>query len=112
MKVNKAYLFYVIRASLIHKLQNTFEKLSKRIRSDISISLLFLTKSNLMSDIIVLKHSSGATASVNLFGATVFSWILPSGKEVFYLSKLTDTTGKKPIRGGIPIVFPQFNNGN
>ena len=64
-----------------------------------------------MSDILVLNHPSGATATVNLFGATVFSWILPSGKEMFYLSTLSDKTGVKPIRGGIPVVFPQFANG-
>ena len=38
--------------------------------------------------------------------------MLPSGKEMFYLSKLSDTTGVKPIRGGIPVVFPQFANGS
>ena len=65
-----------------------------------------------MSDCIVLNHASGATATINCFGATVTSWMLPSGKEMFYLSKLSDTTGVKPIRGGIPVVFPQFANGS
>lgn len=48
---------------------------------------------------------------VDLFGATVVSWILPSGKEMLYLSSLADRSGKAAIRGGIPVIFPQFSNG-
>lgn len=65
-----------------------------------------------MVEIVTLQHPSGATASVNLWGATVVSWKLPSGKEVFYLSPLSDTTNVLPIRGGIPLIFPQFGNGS
>ena len=58
-----------------------------------------------------LSHPSGASVTVDPFGATVVSWILPSGKQMFYLSKLADAEGKRAIRGGIPVIFPQFNNG-
>lgn len=60
---------------------------------------------------IEIKHTSGAKVTVDLFGATVTSWILPSGKEMFYLSAIYDKTHKNPIRGGIPVIFPQFSNG-
>ena len=65
----------------------------------------------LMVELVTLQHPSGASVSVNLWGATVVSWKLPSGKEVFYLSPLSDTTNTLPIRGGIPLIFPQFANG-
>lgn len=58
-----------------------------------------------------LSHPSGASATIDPFGATVVSWILPSGKQMLYLSKLADTEGKRAIRGGIPVIFPQFNSG-
>lgn len=58
-----------------------------------------------------INHSSGARVVVDRFGATVVSWVLPSGKQVLYLSSLADRTGSKPIRGGIPVVFPQFSDG-
>lgn len=61
--------------------------------------------------VIEIVHSSGAKVVVDLFGATVVSWILPSGKEMLYLSSLADRSGKSPIRGGIPVIFPQFSNG-
>ena len=61
--------------------------------------------------VVEIVHSSGAKVTVDLFGATVTSWILPSGREMFYLSSLCDKTRTKPIRGGIPVVFPQFSNG-
>ena len=57
-----------------------------------------------------INHSSGARVVVDRFGATVVSWVLPSGKQVLYLSSLADRTGSKPIRGGIPVVFPQFSD--
>lgn len=60
---------------------------------------------------VIIEHSSGAKVTVDLFGATVVSWILPSGKEMFYLSSLCDKERKNPIRGGIPVIFPQFANG-
>lgn len=49
-------------------------------------------------------------ATINPFGATVTSWWY-QGEELLYLSPLADRSGAKPIRGGIPIIFPQFGNG-
>ena len=60
---------------------------------------------------VTIEHISKAKVIVDLFGATVISWVLPSGKEMLYLSSLCDKTHKSPIRGGIPVIFPQFSNG-
>ncbi|CAG8783432.1 3294_t:CDS:2, partial [Racocetra persica] len=54
-----------------------------------------------------LVHSSGSSAEVYLFGATVTSWKC-GGKERLFLSKDSKLNGTKAIRGGIPLVFPQF----
>ena len=58
-----------------------------------------------------IQHPSGSKVIVDPFGATVISWTLPSGKEILYLSAIYDKTHKNPIRGGIPVIFPQFANG-
>ena len=51
------------------------------------------------------------SVSIYLFGATVTSWI-HNGKEKLFLSETCDWSGIKSIRGGIPIVFPQFGRPN
>ncbi|ORX34740.1 galactose mutarotase-like domain-containing protein [Kockovaella imperatae] len=56
---------------------------------------------------VVLKHDSGASVEVYLFGATVTSWKV-DGEEKFFLSSKSSLDSSKPIRGGIPIVFPIF----
>ncbi|KAF3480874.1 MFS transporter [Arthroderma uncinatum] len=52
--------------------------------------------------------ASGESATVNLFGATVTSWKLADGAEQLFLSENAHLDGSKPIRGGIPLVFPVF----
>lgn len=58
-----------------------------------------------------IKSPSGeASVEISLHGATLLSWVL-SGKELIFLSKLANAsnpTSGKGIRGGIPIVFPNF----
>ena len=49
---------------------------------------------------------NGASVIVNLNGATVTSWKLGNGKEQLFLSEKAHLDGSKPIRGGIPVVFP------
>ncbi|KAL1437793.1 hypothetical protein MTO96_048640 [Rhipicephalus appendiculatus] len=41
------------------------------------------------------------------FGATLTSWKV-DGQEMLFLSKKSLQDGKSPIRGGIPLVFPNF----
>lgn len=57
---------------------------------------------------IALKAASGASAVVSLFGAQVLSWRTPDGQERLYLSDAACFDGHTPIRGGIPLCFPQF----
>ena len=49
---------------------------------------------------------SGEFVSVYLYGATVASWKLADGEEQLFVSSKAKLDGSKPIRGGIPIVFP------
>jgi len=59
-------------------------------------------------DEVTISHPSGAKASVNPFGATLTSYKSSSGRELIFVSKLAKRDGSKAIRGGIPLVFPQF----
>lgn len=55
-----------------------------------------------------LATSDGASAIVSLFGAQVLSWIPVGGVERLYLSPAAVHDGHSPVRGGIPVCFPQF----
>lgn len=48
---------------------------------------------------------SGESVTVQLYGATVTSW-KANGQEQLFVSKKAHLDGSKPIRGGIPLVFP------
>ncbi|CAI5747073.1 unnamed protein product [Peronospora destructor] len=60
--------------------------------------------------VIELRHPSGSRAQVYLYGATVTSFHTAQEPErnVLFLSKNALLDGSKPIRGGIPLVFPVF----
>lgn len=60
---------------------------------------------------VVLTHRSGARAEVYLHGGHVTSWTTPGGEELFFLSRSSYFALDKPIRGGIPVAFPQFGGG-
>ena len=49
---------------------------------------------------------TGQSVTVYLYGATVTSWKLADGQEQLFLSDKAHLDGSKPIRGGIPVVFP------
>lgn len=59
-------------------------------------------------DTVVLRHISGASAEIYLFGATLCSYKTSDGKERIFLSPGSAFDGQKAIRGGVPLVFPQF----
>lgn len=48
---------------------------------------------------------TGQSVTVQLYGATVTSW-KSNGQEQLFLSEKAHLDGSKPIRGGIPLVFP------
>lgn len=54
-------------------------------------------------------HADGATALVALHGAHVLSWIPADGRERLFLSERARLDGKSAIRGGVPVIFPQFS---
>lgn len=57
----------------------------------------------------VLQAPDGARATVLLHGGHVVSW-LPAGQdEQLYLSERSAFAEGQAVRGGVPVVFPQFN---
>jgi len=59
------------------------------------------------NDTVILEHENGSKLTVHLFGATVVSWVT-GGEENIFISSKSLFDNKKAIRGGIPVVFPQF----
>jgi glucose-6-phosphate 1-epimerase len=58
---------------------------------------------------VTLKAADGATAEIYLHGAQVTSWRPAGGDEQLYLSRAAGFGDGSPIRGGIPVCFPQFS---
>ena len=52
---------------------------------------------------------TGDQVLVALQGAQVLSWTTSDGAERMYLSPRALFDGHSPIRGGVPVCFPQFN---
>src|SRR5687767_13189489 len=57
---------------------------------------------------IVLSAPDGARAEIYQHGAHVTSWIPAGGSEALFLSPKADFRPGLAIRGGVPIIFPQF----
>lgn len=55
-----------------------------------------------------LRTQASAAAVVSLQGAQVLSWTPPGGGDRLYLSPQAVFDGSAPVRGGIPVCFPQF----
>jgi glucose-6-phosphate 1-epimerase len=51
----------------------------------------------------------GAQAIVTLFGAHLVSWKTAGGVERLFVSAKSALDGSRAIRGGVPLIFPQFN---
>lgn len=60
-----------------------------------------------MTDLI-LTASDGATARIASQGAHVCSWKPADGTEQLFLSKTSGFAPGVAIRGGVPVIFPQF----
>lgn len=54
------------------------------------------------------RSGDGACAIATLQGAHLVSWTPAGGEECLYLSERSPFEAGRPIRGGIPVVFPQF----
>lgn len=57
---------------------------------------------------VVLASPGGGRAEVYLHGAHVTRWTTPGGRDVLYLSPRSRFAPGEAIRGGIPVIFPQF----
>lgn len=58
--------------------------------------------------LLTFQHEGGVSqAQIDLKGATVTSWKV-NDRELIFVSSEAQREGNKAIRGGIPIVFPQF----
>ncbi len=54
----------------------------------------------------VIAHlPTGDSVEILQYGATVISW-KSNGKENLWVSSAAKLDGSKPVRGGIPVVFP------
>ena len=56
-----------------------------------------------------LRSPDGAQATVLLQGAHVVSWVPAGDEEQLYLSPESALDGHTAVRGGVPVVFPQFS---
>lgn len=57
---------------------------------------------------VALMHASGARASIDPQGAHVLSWSPAAGDERLFLSARSIFEDGVAIRGGVPMIFPQF----
>lgn len=57
-----------------------------------------------------LNGPGGSSAIISKLGGQVLSWITPDGRERLFLSDKAVFDGSVPIRGGIPVCFPQFSD--
>eukprot|EP00543_Licmophora_paradoxa_P004705 CAMPEP_0202452642 /NCGR_PEP_ID=MMETSP1360-20130828/10801_1 /ASSEMBLY_ACC=CAM_ASM_000848 /TAXON_ID=515479 /ORGANISM="Licmophora paradoxa, Strain CCMP2313" /LENGTH=335 /DNA_ID=CAMNT_0049071511 /DNA_START=84 /DNA_END=1091 /DNA_ORIENTATION=- len=64
--------------------------------------------SDSLTPIIITHSKSSARAVVYPFGASVTSYQTSTGRELLFVSSAAKLDGSKAIRGGIPVVFPQF----
>ena len=61
-------------------------------------------------DVLQLTSPDGARATIALHGAHVLSWVPAGGEEQLYLSPRSGFGAGQAIRGGVPVVFPQFSS--
>jgi glucose-6-phosphate 1-epimerase len=55
-----------------------------------------------------MQAADGASADLSPFGAQLLSWRPAGGAEQLFLSGRAVLDGCAPVRGGVPLVFPQF----
>ncbi|UOD31272.1 D-hexose-6-phosphate mutarotase [Massilia violaceinigra] len=55
-----------------------------------------------------IRSADGAQAIVTLYGAHLVSWQGADGAERLFCSAASRLDGSRAIRGGVPVIFPQF----
>jgi len=61
-------------------------------------------------DKIIIRDRRGRSAEVYLYGGQVSSWKNENGEELLVMSSKAIFQPPTPIRGGIPVLFPQYSN--
>lgn len=56
-----------------------------------------------------LQGGAGDTVTVLLRGGQVISWVDVQGVERLYRSPVSPLCGPQAVRGGVPVIFPQFS---
>jgi glucose-6-phosphate 1-epimerase len=56
-----------------------------------------------------ITSADGAEATITLYGAHLTSWKSADGKERLFMSSQSPLDGSAAIRGGVPVIFPQFS---
>jgi len=57
-----------------------------------------------------LEARGGASAVVTVNGAQLVSWIPAGERERLFVSERSAFAAGRPVRGGVPVVFPQFSD--
>jgi len=70
----------------------------------------FVPGKNNLTKAVLTNPSARSTAEIYLHGAHVTSWVTKQGEHLFLSDKSVFDVGKA-IRGGIPLIFPQFGPG-
>jgi glucose-6-phosphate 1-epimerase len=59
---------------------------------------------------VALQSSDGARATLLLHGGHLVSWIPAGGQEQLYVSPTSRYGEGQAVRGGVPVIFPQFSS--
>ncbi|CAM3782039.1 D-hexose-6-phosphate mutarotase [Roseateles saccharophilus] len=62
------------------------------------------------TDVVELIAPDGAAAAISLHGGHLLSWKPAGAAEQLYLSPRSEFAPGKAIRGGVPVIFPQFSD--
>ncbi|MGK5048357.1 D-hexose-6-phosphate mutarotase [Janthinobacterium sp. GB4P2] len=57
---------------------------------------------------VTIRATDGAQATVTLYGGHLVSWKTSDGQERLFCSHASSLDGSRAIRGGVPVIFPQF----
>jgi glucose-6-phosphate 1-epimerase len=66
------------------------------------------SQDDIFANIVHLKSPDGGLVRISPYGAHVLNWVTAGGDERLFLSPKAEYRMGAAIRGGVPVVFPQF----
>ena len=57
---------------------------------------------------VTIRAADGAQATVTLYGGHLVAWQTSDGQQRLFCSRDSALDGSRAIRGGVPVIFPQF----